>query len=244
MFCRSFLALSLAAVAVAADPVVVTVPGAEAAPAVTVAPAGGMTLQQKASYLFGQQIARAVKQFDLDDTALLQSIADAKAGKPSAVPESEMQQVMQAWQQEIQGREAKKGEARKETNKAWLADNAKKDGVKVTASGLQYKVIASGKGKQPAATDQVSVNYTGSLTDGTVFDASEKHGGPATFGVNQVIKGWTEALQMMHEGDKWELYIPAELAYGDQAPPNIGPNQVLVFQVELLKIGAAAPAQQ
>lgn len=239
----TFLVAALAYVATAADPVTVTVPDESPAPAVETAPtaatdsaSSGMTLQQKASYLFGRRIGGAIKQFDLDEKVLLQSIDDMHNGKPSAVPESEEQQVMGAWQQEMQAREAKAGEGRNEANKQWLAENLKKDGVKATASGLQYKVLASGKGKQPTAADQVSVNYRGTLINGTEFDASAKHGGPATFGVGQVIKGWTEALQLMKEGDKWELYIPSELAYGEQGPPNIGANQVLIFEVELLQV--------
>lgn len=230
----SFLVAALATVAVAADPITVTLPGADgAAPA---SAAGGLTLQQKASYLFGRRIAGAVKQFDLDEKYLLQAIQDLREGKPAVVPESEEQQIMGAWQQEMQGREAKAGEARKEGNKAWMAENGKKEGIKTTASGLQYKVVNSGKGKSPVASDQVSVHYRGTLTNGTEFDSSYKRGEPATFGVGQVIKGWTEALQLMKEGDKWELYIPAELAYGEQAPPSIGPNQILKFEVELLKV--------
>lgn len=231
---RTFLLVAaLAAVAVAADPITVTLPGADAA---APAAAGGLTLQQKASYLFGRRIAGAVKQFDLDEKFLLQAVQDMREGKPSTVPESEEQQVMGAWQQEMQGREAKAGEGRKESNKAFLAENAKKDGVKTTASGLQYKVVNSGKGKTPTAADQVKVHYRGTLTNGTEFDSSYKRGEPATFGVGQVIKGWTEALQLMKEGDKWELTIPSELAYGEQAPPSIGPNQVLKFDVELLEV--------
>jgi FKBP-type peptidyl-prolyl cis-trans isomerase len=233
MFRCPLLVLTLAAVAVGADPITVTVPGdgGEAK-----ADKSGLTLQQKASYMFGRRIASAIKDFDLEEKTLLQAISDMREGKQSLVPESEEQQIMGAWQQEMQKRQAKAGESRKASNKQWLADNAKKTGVKSTASGLQYKVIAEGKGKSPKAEDQVSVNYKGTLLDGKVFDASEKHGGPATFGVGQVIKGWTEALQLMKEGDKWELYIPAELAYGEQGPPGIGSNQVLIFEVELLKI--------
>lgn len=227
------LVATLATAAFAAEPITVTLPGAEAPKA---GDKSGLTLQQKASYLFGRRIAGAVKQFDLDEKMLIQSMQDMRDGKPSLVPESEEQQVMGAWQQEMQGREAKAGEGRKASNTAWLAENLKKEGVKATASGLQYKVLASGKGKTPTAADQVSVHYRGTLIDGTEFDSSYKRGEPATFGVGQVIKGWTEALQLMKEGDKWELYIPSELAYGEQAPPSIGPNQVLKFEVELLKV--------
>lgn len=226
MLYRSLLAVSLVAVGVGCK---------SRAPE----SASSMNLQQKASYLFGQKIGQTVKQLDLDEAALLKGIADVKAGRAPLITQAEEPQILGAYMQEIKSRDAKKGDSRKAANKAWLADNAKKPGVKTTASGLQYKVISSGKGKQPTAADVVTVNYKGSLIDGTVFDASEKHGGPATFPLGQVIKGWTEGLQLMHEGDKWEFCIPSELAYGENAPPTIGPNQVLIFEVELLKVGAS-----
>jgi FKBP-type peptidyl-prolyl cis-trans isomerase FklB len=120
---------------------------------------------------------------------------------------------------------------------AFLAENAKKDGVITTASGLQYKVIKSGTGGSPKLTDTVKVHYQGTLIDGTVFDSSIQRGQPVSFPVGQVIPGWVEALQMMKVGDKWQLFIPARLAYGDQSPsPAIPPNSVLIFEVELLGI--------
>jgi FKBP-type peptidyl-prolyl cis-trans isomerase FklB len=120
---------------------------------------------------------------------------------------------------------------------AFLAANAKKDGVITTASGLQYKVIKSGTGGSPKATDQVKVDYTGTTIDGTVFDSSVQRGQPAVFPVNAVIPGWVEALQLMKVGDKWQLFIPARLAYGEHSPsPAIPPNSVLIFEVELLDI--------
>lgn len=120
---------------------------------------------------------------------------------------------------------------------AFLADNAKKDGVKTTASGLQYLVLKSGTGETPKATDRVKVHYHGTLIDGTVFDSSVQRGEPITFPVTGVIPGWVEALQMMKVGDKWKLFIPAKLAYGEQSPtPAIPPNSVLIFEVELLGI--------
>jgi FKBP-type peptidyl-prolyl cis-trans isomerase FklB len=202
------------------------------------------TLQQKASYLVGQQMAEAIKHYNLDVALVTQAIGDAVANKPSAIPPSQSEQILQQYQQMVQESEAKKGAERKETNAQWLSANGKKPGVTTTASGLQYQVISSGTGKQPTASDTVSVNYRGTLIDGTEFDASAKHGGPATFQVGGVIKGWTEALQLMHEGDKWRLFIPSDLAYGEQGPPGIGSNQVLIFDVELVKVldsaGAAA----
>jgi FKBP-type peptidyl-prolyl cis-trans isomerase len=119
---------------------------------------------------------------------------------------------------------------------AFLAANAKKEGVKTTASGLQYKVIKAGTGASPKPTDIVKVHYTGTLVDGTVFDSSVQRGEPATFPVNGVIPGWTEALQLMKVGDKWQLVIPSKLAYGEQGPRAIGPNSTLIFDVELLGI--------
>jgi len=120
---------------------------------------------------------------------------------------------------------------------AFLAANAKKEGVITTASGLQYKIIKSGTGESPKLTDTVKVYYQGTLIDGTVFDSSMQHGGPATFPISGVIPGWTEALQLMKVGDKWQLFIPANLAYGGRSPgPAIPPNSVLIFEVELLGI--------
>lgn len=119
----------------------------------------------------------------------------------------------------------------------FLLKNKKKEGVKVTKSGLQYKILEKGTGKSPKATDTVETHYEGKLISGKVFDSSYKRGQPTSFPVNRVIKGWTEALQMMKEGSKWELYIPSKLAYGERgAPPVIGPNETLIFKVELIKV--------
>lgn len=125
---------------------------------------------------------------------------------------------------------------------SFLEENAKKEGVVTTESGLQYKVLKSGDGKTPIATDTVTVHYEGKLTDGTVFDSSLERGEPIDFSVNQVIKGWVEALQLMKEGDEWELYIPSELAYGEYgSPPKIGPNETLIFKTNLLAVKAYEP---
>ncbi len=119
----------------------------------------------------------------------------------------------------------------------FLENNAKEDGVTVLDSGLQYKIVNSGEGKQPSATNQVTVHYHGTLPDGTVFDSSYERGSPATFPVNGVIAGWVEALQLMKEGDKWQLFIPSELAYGERgAGGDIGPNCALIFDVELIRV--------
>jgi FKBP-type peptidyl-prolyl cis-trans isomerase len=142
--------------------------------------------------------------------------------------------VVQQYMQQVA--DAKNGAAKSE-GLAFLEKNKMNEGVKVTASGLQYRVISSGNGKSPKASDNVTVHYTGKLVDGSVFDSSVERGEPATFGVNQVIPGWTEAMQLMKEGDKWEIVIPSELGYGEQgAGYQIPPFATLIFEVELLKV--------
>ena len=138
---------------------------------------------------------------------------------------------------EMQAEAAKQGEVHRKNGEAFLTENAKRDGIKVTESGLQYEVLESGNGDSPKASDNVEVHYTGKLIDGTVFDSSVERGVPASFGVTQVIPGWVEALQLMHEGDKWRLYIPSDLAYGPNGAGGvIGPNMTLIFDVELLRV--------
>ncbi len=138
---------------------------------------------------------------------------------------------------EMQAEAAKQGEVNRKNGEAFLTENAKRKGIKVTESGLQYEVLESGKGDSPKASDNVEVHYTGKLIDGTVFDSSVERGVPASFGVTQVIPGWVEALQLMHEGDKWRLYIPSDLAYGPNGAGGvIGPNMTLIFDVELLRV--------
>ena len=138
---------------------------------------------------------------------------------------------------EMQAEAAKQGEVNRKNGDAFLTENAKREGIKVTESGLQYEVLESGKGDSPKASDNVEVHYTGKLIDGTVFDSSVERGVPASFGVTQVIPGWVEALQLMHEGDKWRLYIPSDLAYGPNGAGGvIGPNMTLIFDVELLRV--------
>ena len=138
---------------------------------------------------------------------------------------------------EMQAEAAKQGEVNRKNGEAFLTENAKREGIKVTESGLQYEVLVSGKGDSPKASDNVEVHYTGKLIDGTVFDSSVERGVPASFGVTQVIPGWVEALQLMHEGDKWRLYIPSDLAYGPNGAGGvIGPNMKLIFDVELLRV--------
>ena len=138
---------------------------------------------------------------------------------------------------EMQAEAAKQGEVNRKNGEAFLTENAKREGIKVTESGLQYEVLESGKGDSPKASDNVEVHYTGKLIDGTVFDSSVERGVPASFGVTQVIPGWVEALQLRHEGDKGRLYIPSDLAYGPNGAGGvIGPNMTLIFDVELLRV--------
>lgn len=242
MLRTSTLLLALAGTTWAADAAPAPTPAAEPAKAPVTMPApaaASATVLQQASYLIGRQMAGAVKEYKLDLPRVLAGLQEAVDGKPSSIAKADEQEIFAKFQAEIDAAKAKVAEGRKGGNAAWLAENAKKPGIKVTPSGLQYEVVAASTkkdAKQPTAADTVKVNYVGALTDGTVFDASANHGGPASFGVGQVIKGWTEALQLMHEGDKYKLYIPAELAYGDQAPPSIGPNQILVFDVELVEV--------
>ncbi|MGM9853225.1 MAG: FKBP-type peptidyl-prolyl cis-trans isomerase [Muribaculaceae bacterium] len=139
-------------------------------------------------------------------------------------------------QRKHQEQEAKMAELNKKSGESFLRENGKRVEVKTTPSGLQYEVIAEGKGERPTATDQVEVHYTGKLLDGTVFDSSVERGEPITFPVSGVIPGWVEALQMMNEGSKWRLFIPSNLAYGAQGAGPIGPHQTLIFDVELLKV--------
>lgn len=198
----------------------------------------------RASYAIGADIGTNMKRqdLDLDPKAVAAGITDAFADKLSLTKE-EMKQVLTAFQAEMMSkmetRQKAAGEENLKKGQAFLAENGKKDGVKSTATGLQYKVNKSGTGKTPKSTDTVKVHYHGTLIDGTVFDSSVERGEPVSFPVNGVIPGWTEALQLMKEGDKWQLYIPAKLAYGEQSPGGkIGPNSVLIFDVELLAVEA------
>jgi FKBP-type peptidyl-prolyl cis-trans isomerase FklB len=197
----------------------------------------------KLSYAIGMSIGGDLlrQNVELDLGQLSAGLAAVYNKTDTLLTEDEMVQVLVAFQKDIQQKQQAKAAADAEVNKvagkAFLAENAKKTGVKTTASGLQYEVLVEGDGAIPTADDQVSVNYRGSLVDGTEFDSSFKRGQPATFRVGGVIAGWTEALQLMKEGSKLNLVIPPELAYGDRgAPPVIGPGSTLVFEVELLKV--------
>lgn len=199
------------------------------------------TDQEKNGYSVGYDIGRSLQRqlTDVDAESMARGLKDAMGGVAPALPDQEIQQRFATVRQES----AKKiVEKNKKDGEAFLAKKKGEKGVKTTASGLQYKVITAGKGKQPTAEDTVTVNYRGTLIDGTEFDSSYKRNQPATFPVKGVIAGWTEALPLMKEGSKWMLYIPANLAYGERGAGNmIGPNSTLIFEVELLSIGKSAP---
>ncbi len=206
--------------------------------------------KDKVSYSLGVDIGRTLQKFqlDLNEAALSQGIADVLESKPMAMTDQELQTTLQAFQQKMMQKqqeavskkqEEMKGVAEKNEadGKKFLDDNAKKPGVKTTASGLQYKVIKEGSGDKPKDTDVVETNYRGTTIDGKEFDSSAKHGSTASFPVNGVIKGWSEALKLMPVGAKWELYVPSDLAYGVEGyGDDIAPGSTLVFEVELLNI--------
>ena len=163
-----------------------------------------------------------------------QAIADVLNRKETAISHNEAREIVNKYFMEL---EEKMNAENIEKGKAFLEENAKKEGIVTLPSGLQYEVITEGNGKKPSATDRVKCHYEGTLIDGTLFDSSVKRGQPAVFGVNQVIKGWVEALQLMSEGSKWKLYIPSELGYGSQqAGEMIPPYSTLIFEVELIKV--------
>jgi FKBP-type peptidyl-prolyl cis-trans isomerase len=217
-------------------------------------PAGESSLKsvkERASYSIGVNIGNNFKRlgFDLDISLLAKGISDALSGAKPQLADKEMQEALETFQREATARQAEMAQKAAEKNKqegiAFHAENKKKEGVTTLPSGLQYKVLKSGNGKSPKATDTVTTNYKGTLLDGTVFDSSYDRGEPASFPVNQVIKGWTEALQLMKVGDKWQLFIPSELGYGERgAGQAIGPNASLVFEIELLGIQPSDPASQ
>jgi FKBP-type peptidyl-prolyl cis-trans isomerase FklB len=204
-------------------------------------------LKDKVSYGVGLNVGMNFKKQgqDLNPDALLAGLKDALSGKQPALTEAELRETMETWTKQMEEKQKVAGEKNATDGAKFLEENKKKSGVKTTASGLQYKVMKEGSGAQPKESDTVSVNYRGTLINGTEFDSSYKRGQPATFPVNGVIKGWTEALQLMKTGSKYQLFIPAALAYGERAVGgDISPNSTLVFEVELLEVkpGGASPA--
>jgi FKBP-type peptidyl-prolyl cis-trans isomerase len=234
---KTTLQAAFAATIAVATPSFSQTPEPAAAPAA--APAPATVPMDKVSYFIGTNIGGQFKSqgINVDFTAFQEGIKDAMAGKEPKYSREELMAAMQAFEGQMQAEAAKKAEAAKADGEKFLADNGKREGVKTTASGLQYEVIKAGTGAKPAATDKVKVHYHGTLLDGKVFDSSVDRGEPVEFPVQGVIKGWVEALQLMPVGSKWKLFIPSELAYGKQgAGGDIGPDAALIFEVELLDI--------
>ncbi len=206
--------------------------------------------EDKISYSIGVNIGNDIKRsferqgVEVTPAILAKGIQDALSDSDKLMTDQEIMELLTAFQQEMREKMAAKtaqksesADANKAAGEAFLAKNRKKEGVVSLPSGLQYEVVEAGSGKSPSATDTVVVHYKGTLIDGKEFDSSYKRGQPATFPVNGVIKGWTEALQLMKEGAKWKLYIPSDLAYGSRgAGSDIGPNSTLVFDVELIEV--------
>jgi FKBP-type peptidyl-prolyl cis-trans isomerase len=204
--------------------------------------------RNKISTMVGMDIGRGLAQIkdDIDIKVVEQALEQTLKGEKTSLTQEEALQVRQAYMQQMQAKRVTEQKAAAEKNKtegtAFLAKNKAKSGVKTTASGLQYEVEKEGTGPKPKATDTVKVNYLGTKIDGTKFDSSYDRGQPATFPLNGVIKGWSEGLQLMPVGSKYKFYVPADLAYGENAPGPIGPNATLIFEVELLGIEDAAKA--
>lgn len=199
--------------------------------------------KDKASYSIGYDIGSTFKKqnIELNTDALFAGLKEALAGKEATMSKEEREKTLETFQKEMMEKQVAASKEAATKNQAegekFLAENKKKDGIKTTASGLQYKVLKEGTGPTPKETDTVVTNYRGTLIDGTEFDSSYKRNEPASFPVNRVIKGWTEALQLMKVGSKYQLFIPAALAYGERgAGRDIGPNSTLIFDVELLSI--------
>jgi FKBP-type peptidyl-prolyl cis-trans isomerase len=225
----STLALALLA-SVSATPVVAADPSLK-------------TEKDRHSYMIGMMYGRQLQEVkdDVDLAMLQKGLADTLTGAPTLLSEEEMQQAFREFNEKVQAARAERQQKAAAENlkkgEEFLAKNKTAKGVKTTESGLQYLVIKEGAGPKPKVNDQVKVHYVGTTIDGKKFDSSIDRGQPATFPLNGVIAGWTEALQLMPVGSKYKLFIPSKLAYGERgSPPNIGPNEVLIFEVELLEI--------
>lgn len=195
--------------------------------------------KDKLSYAIGFQVGQNLKaqKMDINPNAIAAAITDVLADKESKLTHEEMQTVMMNLQKQKMESRKTQSEESKKAGEAYLAENKKKKGVKVTKSGLQYKVVEKGKGKKPTDKDTVVVHYRGTLIDGTEFDSSYKRNQPATFKLGQVIKGWQEALKLMKPGGKMHVAIPSDLGYGERgAGANIGPNSTLIFEINLVEI--------
>jgi len=208
------------------------------------------TQKEKFSYALGMNIGSNLhrQSVPVDPDILLRGLKDTLAGNPTLLSEDEERAVLTEMQNDIRKQMQEKlkaqGDANKKEGEAFLAANKSKEGVVTLPSGLQYKILQAGSGPKPTTSDSVTVNYRGTLINGTEFDSSYKRGQPATFPVTGVIKGWTEALQLMPVGSKWQLFIPSDLAYGERGPSEIGPDSTLIFEVELLKIAEKEKEQE
>jgi FKBP-type peptidyl-prolyl cis-trans isomerase len=206
------------------------------------------TQKDKLSYAIGMNIGGGIKQdtVDVDPNVVARGLKDVLTGSKPLMTDDEAKAVLAALRNEVTAKRAAEmkrvGESNKQAGDQFLAANKTKEGVTTLPSGLQYKVLKEGTGAKPNATDTVDCQYRGTLIDGREFDSSYKRGQPATFPVNGVIKGWTEALQLMPVGSKWQLFVPADLAYGERSPGSeIGPNATLIFEVDLLSIHGKNP---
>jgi FKBP-type peptidyl-prolyl cis-trans isomerase len=207
------------------------------------------TQKEKVSYAIGMEMGKGVKVqgIEVDPTIMMQGLKDALSGGKPQMSEEELRQVMTALQQEIRQKQMQAQQAAATENKtkgdAFLAENAKKDGIVALPDGLQYKILTAGQGKKPAETDTVLCNYKGTFVDGTEFDSSAKAGKPVPFEVKNVIPGFREVLQLMPVGSKWQVFVPSNLAYGERGAGGvIGPNATLIFEVELVSIQETPPA--
>jgi FKBP-type peptidyl-prolyl cis-trans isomerase FklB len=218
---------------------------AKKAPAKAAAPLVLKTDKEKQSYAMGMNLGMGLHRqgLTLDTTLVARGMKDAMTGSKTALTEDEaraaVQQLQNEVRQKMQAKAQEEGAANRKEAEAFLAANKSKPGVVTLPSGLQYKILKEGTGPKPTANDTVTCNYRGTLISGKEFDSSYKRGQPASFPVSGVIKGWTEALQLMPVGSKWQLFLPADLAYGDRPPPggDIAPGDALIFEVELLSIG-------
>ncbi|MDE0855654.1 MAG: FKBP-type peptidyl-prolyl cis-trans isomerase [Nevskia sp.] len=247
---RALLALACATFVVACNkPAGGDSKDAKAASADASTPSDLTSDPQKFSYSIGFDIGHSLSQIkeNVDVPSLEKGIEEAVAGKTARLTDQQREEIKNAVAKKIQEKQIAERTAaatkNKEDGEKFLADNGKKPGVKTTASGLEYEVLTEGKGDHPKSSDKVTVNYKGTLLDGTVFDSSYDRGQPVSFPLANVIPGWTEGVQLMTPGSKYKFYIPSGLAYGERgAPPKIGPNSTLVFEVELMSIDKDAPA--
>jgi FKBP-type peptidyl-prolyl cis-trans isomerase FklB len=201
------------------------------------------TQKEKFSYLVGMDLGNNLKNgsIDVDLDMVVKGIQDGLAGKKSLLTEQETKEVMTTFQKDMMAKREEIAKKNKVEGDAFLAENKKKKDVVTLPSGLQYRILKPGKGKKPRADDTVVVNYKGTLIDGTEFDSSDRSGKPQEIPVNGVIRGWTEALQLMEEGSKWQVFIPSNLAYGERGARMIKPNSTLIFEIELLSVKEKKP---